>query len=775
MVSPMSSNRSAPAAIETRHPMTTTKNAQMPFTAADQSAQVLHLSARDSASAVIPFADNLDHLQALEKEACLILIRAMLRRTGAEVIPGSDRARAFSLAGLAPEDLAADRLEQLLLSHVQRTRLREEASIRAGIRLTLPCFCDTYSLESFERTMVLLLFMHTTSRGFNEMFYLCGFEKERSTWNEGMKIGSLLSIICSNYREQVDRRAGFSVDAPLISQEIVLFRNTLDETSNILDETVCLHERFVRFILDDNNLYSTMFRFIRRERSSISLDQVVMAEEMKREVVTHVGNYLKRRERGTRSILDDFYGYGTGLTLLFRGASGTGKTMLAKALASHFGRQLFSLKLEDMDDMPGSYEDILGTLFREASLHGGIVFFDESDDIFQNDSRASRALLIEIEKARCVVILATNKPVELDPAMERRISMKVTFAIPGPELRFRMWQALIPPGVRLAADVDLHRCAERYHFTGGLIKNTIFMAINTAMAGDEEREAVISRELLDQAALLQSSPLADMSGLCRTYEPMVTLGEIPVRLRQKEQLGNIAKAYRHVKEEGLGLAILFSAGDIATGIHAVQALANACGLKVREFDFDRAVSLAEESKAIDPVTQKKVSPMRYAFADHAGDASLILFVDHNGEMERLLSDNPDTARNIILTELTGQLRAHRGLFCLVSRKLGKARLPAVFSLRFDLEYPPEEVQMRRWEDHLGHAAAVDADLVSLVEQHPMHVAEIDFIARQARIHAIIHGRSNRPTTADIVETIERHQGKRYQPVLFGENRRLETE
>ena len=748
--------------------MTTTMNAQTTFTPSDQGAQVLHLSARDSAPAAAPFADNLDHLQAMEQEARLILARAVLRCNGSEAIQESDVARVLSLAGLSTENATLDHVELLLSGHVQKTRLREEASARAGIALTLPRFCENYCLEGFECSVVLLLFMLTTSRGFCEMFYLCGFEKERK-WTEGMKIGSLLAIICRDYREQIDRRSGFSVDASLIRQEIVLFRNTLDETSNILDETVCLHERFVRFILDDNNLYSTMFRFVGRERSCVSLDQVVMDEAAKHEVVTHVGNYLKRRELGQRSILDEFYGYGTSLTLLFHGPPGTGKTMLAKALACHFDRQLFTLRLEDLNDTPGSYEENFGSLFREASLHGGIVFFDESDDIFRDDSRASRALLIEIEKARCVVILATNKPVELDPAMERRISMKVSFAIPDPDLRLCMWQSLIPPGVRLADDIDLRMLSERYEFTGGLIKNTIFLALNKAMSDYGIENTVITRELLSHAASLQISPLAEMSRLCRTYPPAMTLEDIPLREYQKEQIRHLATAYRRLKEGGLGLSVLLGSCDIQTGINAVRALANECGLMVREFDFDKALSMADENRVIDPVSQKKVSPMRYAFSPGTGSASVILFVDHNREVERLLADTPDTARNMMLAELTSHLRTHPGLFCLVTRPPGKVRLPAEFSLRFDLEYPPEEEQIRRWEEHIGRSS-VDDDLVTLVERHPMHITEIDFLARQTMIHAIIHDGSGKPTVADIYETIERHQGKKHQPVLFGENR-----
>ena len=107
-------------------------------------------------------------------------------------------------------------------------------------------------------------------------------------------------------------------------------------------------------------------------------------------------------------------------------------------------------------------------------------------------------LLIEIEKACCVVILSTNKPFDLDPAMERRLSLKVHFRIPEVELRYKMWQALIPDFVKLAPDIDFKSLAERYQFTGGLIKNSIFMAIISSLTSKNNGNSVVTMEMIEQ-------------------------------------------------------------------------------------------------------------------------------------------------------------------------------------------------------------------------------------------------------------------------------------
>ena len=120
-----------------------------------------------------------------------------------------------------------------------------------------------------------------------------------------------------------------------------------------------------------------------------------------------------------------------------------------------------------------------------------------------------------------------------------------------------------------------------------------------------------------------------------------------------------------------------------------------------------------------------------------------------------------------MTDLHCHLREHSGFFCLVTKSVEQKYLPPAFHLRFDLEYPPEEAQMQRWELHLGKGSIADEALISLIEEHPMHLAEIDFAARQATVLSVIQGRNNGPAMADIQQAIARHQRKRDAPVLFG--------
>ncbi|MBT0652344.1 ATP-binding protein [Geomobilimonas luticola] len=744
-------------------------SAQTTFATSDQAGQVIpFFPQRDTNLQVALFADNLTHLQALEQEAKLMLAVAMLRRGWNK---GRDKhGQEESLTSIFPflgEDVGLEQVEELLTKTFEENRQRENASSQAGIALNFVTFCEKWQLDRFERTVVMLLLLQNTAPDFSACFRKSGFEEH---CDNGMEIGTLLTIIAPDLRQQLDCRRYFSINSTLFRERVLTQYGDIDGSSTILRMSVYLHERNVRYILGDNNLYHHAFNFIKRERSGVPLEQVVLPEKLKEDLVSSVERFMAGRQAGALAGLDQFFGYGTGLAILFHGPSGTGKTMMAKGLAHYFSAPLLTLNLEDMSEMRMNEVDILSFLFREAALMGAIVFLDECDDIFsgRGNSKLSRALLLELEKSRCITILATNRPVELDPAMERRLALKIHFPLPDVFLRKRMWQALMPDFLLYADDVDLNSLAERYFFTGGLIKNSIFMASNAAIAAGQ---TVITCELLEQAASQQSVSLSDTNGICQIYTPKSSLDALPLHQIQKEQLCNTTRAWQRLKTEGLGLNLLISSTDVITGIKAAEALATACGLKVRCFDYGRVVSMAEDNKMVDPVSQRKIYPMQYAFSNGTGDAAMLLFVDHEGLVDKILSGDEDVGgKGLLLSDLTGHLRKYSGLFCMVTTKLQNTSLPVEFNLHYQLEYPPEELQMRQWELYLGDKAVSDDQLVSLVESYPMHTAEIDFIARQAATQSIIKGMNGKPTIKSIREVIGRYRQKRSMPVLFGGTR-----
>lgn len=726
-------------------------------------AQILAFQAPISERAAMePFADNLDHIKSLELEASLILAVTYIRRNKHGLKEDEDYF--FPSFPLIEPDATPENVHNELQRITSENRRREVLTINAGTQLNFISFCNQWQLDAFERSVVMLLLMQYIAPDFISLYGDCEFEKGRGN---GMEIGTLLSLLCADLGKQLECRRYFSVVGSLIHNDIITLNGSVDDTTNILDEKVYLCERFVRFILGDNNLYNTCFRYIKQEKCAVNLDQVILADNLKEDIVRTIDNYLTGRNDGSIERLDSFFGYGTALTLLFHGPSGTGKTMMARAIATHFDRPIFSLTANDMREMPGSYDEILSTLFREAALQGAIVFLDECDDVFENNGRASRSLLIEIEKARCIVIMATNKPVDLDPALERRITMKVHFPIPEAETRLAMWQALIPDTAELAHDVDLADFAERYNFTGGLIRNSIFLAIT--VAANASGKTVLTAELLHLTAALQTATLAEEESICRTYAPLITLDDFPVRQRQRMELKNIANVWKSLRERQTGLALILSATDISTAIQAAEGVAKECRLKIRAFDYQKVISYAEGDKMIDPVTQRKILPLDYAFSPAACDASITLFIDHEGLLDKMLTKSEEKMGDLLMQGLLARLRYNKGLFCMVTKSAATIHnLPTEFNLMINLEHPSEEFQMKRWEQLLGEMSGEsERVMMQLVEEYPMHVTEIDYVARQAGILATIRRLDSRPNLEELQEVISGYRQKKNVPLLFG--------
>jgi hypothetical protein len=186
---------------------------------------------------------------------------------------------------------------------------------------------------------------------------------------------------------------------------------------------------------------------------------------------------------------------GTGLTVLFSGASGTGKTMAAEVLAGDLDVDLYTVDLAGVvSKYVGETERNLARIFEAAASSNAVLFFDEADALFGKRTEVSDAhdryanietsyLLQRIEEYEGIVVLATNLRQNMDDAFLRRIRFVVEFPFPEAEDRHRIWQAVIPPGAPLAPDVDFADLAARFAVTGANIRNIALNAAFLAAAG----------------------------------------------------------------------------------------------------------------------------------------------------------------------------------------------------------------------------------------------------------------------------------------------------
>ncbi len=718
------------------------------------------------------FQDNLDHLQALEQEVLLRLELADSRSIGTAE-PGPDEpAWQYERSSMLSNGPQQKSLEARLEGIVATNRAREKNSLARGIHLLFSQLCETYSLKEFERLIVLLLFVVNTSTTFKKAFSKSALARayDADENRESLTVGSLLAILCNDYRDQIASRRYFSVEGGLIREEIIILLGRIDETTNILTQSAYLHERIVRYILGDNCFYDSALKNILREKSTVSLAQVIMPDQLKKDVVGLVTSFASGGTRRIALGIDEFYGYGTGLVMLFYGPSGTGKTMLAKALANALNKIIFTVSLKSVERRH-EIDDVIKYIFREARLHDGIVFFDECDDIFGEGQEMSRILLIEIEKASCMTILATNKPFQLDPSLERRITMKVPFVFPDETLRRKIWQELVPDKVKLAPDVDLSRLARNYHFNGGLIKNTLFAAISEAIGRNGSGGIVVNMRDLVQIADYQSVSAFDKYKLGESYAPTLKIDELPLRAAERQQFNGLAAAWQRLRVQNYGLSVMVTTADLAVGVAAVEATACACDLRIRRYSLSEVLSCDGASRFLDPLGQVEVSPLEYAFAENPGHHSASLFVDYD---EQFSTYRPTMAKikgsedaPLLLRGFLNKLRDCRGFVFVVTACRGNFLLLPEFHQLLEINFPPEDLQIRQWEKHLGTNHDLQESIIDLVESTPMHLREIDFVCRQASVRAIMLGEEGKLGIERVIETLDRYREARKSPVLFG--------
>jgi hypothetical protein len=213
-----------------------------------------------------------------------------------------------------------------------------------------------------------------------------------------------------------------------------------------------------------------------------------------------------------RSRVYDEWGFGRrmnrgfGISALFAGESGTGKTMGAEVIANDLRLNLYRIDLSAVvSKYIGETEKNLRRVFDAAEEGGAILLFDEADALFGKRSEVKDShdryanieinyLLQRIEAYRGLAILTTNMKGAMDKAFLRRLRFVVDFPFPGAADRRRMWEQVFPPDADLAR-LDFDRLA-RLSLTGGSIHN---VALNAAFHAAHAGEKVTMARVLGAA------------------------------------------------------------------------------------------------------------------------------------------------------------------------------------------------------------------------------------------------------------------------------------
>ncbi len=215
---------------------------------------------------------------------------------------------------------------------------------------------------------------------------------------------------------------------------------------------------------------------------------------------------------------------GRGLSALFDGDSGTGKTHCAEILASELGLTLYRIQVANVvSKYIGETEKNLERVFKEADQQHCLLLFDEADALFSqrtdvkssNDKYANmevNVLLELMERYEGIVVLTTNLKKGIDKAFERRITFKVNFPFPEPEYRERIWRHHLPARAPIAEDIDTRVLARSFELSGGSIKNATLRAAYRAAS---DRRRIEMHDFLESA----KTECQASGKLYRIYEP----------------------------------------------------------------------------------------------------------------------------------------------------------------------------------------------------------------------------------------------------------------
>jgi ATPase family associated with various cellular activities (AAA) len=218
---------------------------------------------------------------------------------------------------------------------------------------------------------------------------------------------------------------------------------------------------------------------------------------------------------------------GRGVTALFAGPSGTGKTMAAQVLARSLGVDLYRVDLAGMvSKYIGETEKHLRQVFDACERAPILLLFDEADALFGKRTEVKDAhdryanieidyILQRMETFNGTAILATNRKGDLDTAFVRRIQFIVDFFPPTPAEREHLWRlalqhALGPDGAPLAGELDWRVLGSQFDLTGAGIKAAALAAAFLARTDGTRIEmthvlAATRRELEKHGKVMRSS------------------------------------------------------------------------------------------------------------------------------------------------------------------------------------------------------------------------------------------------------------------------------
>jgi len=226
-------------------------------------------------------------------------------------------------------------------------------------------------------------------------------------------------------------------------------------------------------------LHQRISRLGKKLPTPFDLDDLIVDDDTRGALIEIAAAASQRRK-----IRDAFKLRGAqGISVLFSGHPGVGKTMSGTVLARRLGLDIYEVDLSQVvSKWLGETEKNLSDVFDAAEPGHVVLLFNEADSLFgkrtsdvksSNDRYANMEtnyLLQRLERFGGLAILTTNLTSAIDQAFKRRFTYDVFFSFPSPDMRAELWRRTIPRRSTAAPEIDFDALADKYELSGGFIK-----------------------------------------------------------------------------------------------------------------------------------------------------------------------------------------------------------------------------------------------------------------------------------------------------------------
>ncbi|MFX0092140.1 MAG: ATP-binding protein [Candidatus Hodarchaeota archaeon] len=304
-----------------------------------------------------------------------------------------------------------------------------------------------------------------------------------------------------------------TIDVPKFSykERVNYWKDALDQTQKDLNEliqecskTFRFEKKTIRSIcqgLNQNKKSITKKVLFEACRLEVNLDDMELAHKViprfeNEEIILPSKQQQQLQEIMTamKSLTHVYYNWGlakvwneSGISVLFMGPPGTGKTMAAEIIAHKLDLPIYKIDLSQVvNKYIGETEKNLKRIFDYAELSDLILFFDEADALFGKRTEVKDAhdryanitvsyLLERLERFKGLAILATNKKENIDEAFKRRIRYIINFPMPGVKERKQIWKQVLPNTINQSS-INIEFLARNFPLAGGNIRSIAFNA-----------------------------------------------------------------------------------------------------------------------------------------------------------------------------------------------------------------------------------------------------------------------------------------------------------